>query len=157
MNNNNIVFNKMINKINESDINSEDLRKYLQLTNKNLFNKMIVKYYKLNKDYKIELKLINPNLKSDNQFDKKNTKIYKNYLLTSYCAKKICLYTNSKMKKEIYEYFLNLDYLLLNNNNNKNETNNILINDINNNMNNVKKMTINSKSYNPNSLLDVVN
>jgi len=66
MNNNNIVFNKMINKINESDINSEDLRKYLQLTNKNLFNKMIVKYYKLNKDYKIELKLINPNLKSDN-------------------------------------------------------------------------------------------
>ena len=84
-------------------IDSEILRKWLEIKNKQIFNDTIKRSYKKNVDYKTEK--IKKTLGSGGH----NLEVI---TLTQEAAKKICLSTNSKMGGQVRQYFLDLEVAL---------------------------------------------
>jgi hypothetical protein len=99
----NIIKEDYIERYNEFLIDSEILRKWLEITNRRVFNDTIKKTYKNNVDYKINK--IKKTLGSGGH----NFEII---TLTPEAAKKICLSTNSKMGSQVQQYFLDLEVAL---------------------------------------------
>jgi phage anti-repressor protein len=99
----NIIKEDYIERYNEFLIDSEILRKWLQINIKRSFNDTIKKSYKKNIDYKIEK--IKKTLGSGGH----NLEVI---TLTPEAAKKICLSTNSKMGVQVQQYFLDLEVAL---------------------------------------------
>ena len=99
----NIIKEDYIERYNEFLIDSEILRKWLQINMKRSFNDTIKKSYKKNIDYKIEK--IKKTLGSGGH----NLEVI---TLTPEAAKKICLSTNSKMGGQVQQYFLDLEVAL---------------------------------------------
>ena len=99
----NIIKEDYIERYNEFLINSEILRKWLQITNRRTFNNTIKKSYKKNIDYKIE------KIKENEGRGGHNLEII---TLTPEAAKKICLSTKSKIGSQVQQYFLDLEIAL---------------------------------------------
>ena len=99
----NIIKEDYIERYNEFLIDSEILRKWLQINMKRSFNDTIKKSYKKNIDY-----IIKKEKKSEGSGGH-NLEII---TLTPNAAKKICLSTNSKMGKPVQQYFLDLEVAL---------------------------------------------
>ena len=99
----NIIKEDYIERYNEFLIDSEILRKWLQINMKRSFNDTIKKSYKKNIDYKIDK--IKKTLGSGGH----NLEVI---TLTPEAAKKICLSTNSKMGGQVQQYFLDLEVAL---------------------------------------------
>lgn len=99
----NIIKEDYIERYNEFLIDSEILRKWLQINMKRSFNDTIKKSYKKNIDYKTEK--IKKTLGSGGH----NLEVI---TLTPEAAKKICLSTNSKMGGQVQQYFLDLEVAL---------------------------------------------
>jgi anion-transporting ArsA/GET3 family ATPase len=99
----NIIKEDYIERYNEFLIDSEILRKWLEIKNKQIFNDTIKRSYKKNIDYKIDK--IKKTLGSGGH----NLEVI---TLTPEAAKKICLSTNSKMGGQVQQYFLDLEVAL---------------------------------------------
>ena len=99
----NIIKEDYIERYNEFLIDSEILRKWLQINMKRSFNDTIKKSYKKNIDYTIDK--IKKTLGSGGH----NLEVI---TLTPEAAKKICLSTNSKMGGQVQQYFLDLEVAL---------------------------------------------
>ena len=99
----NIIKEDYIERYNEFLIDSEILRKWLDINIKRSFNDTIKKSYKKNIDYKIE------KIKKSEGSGGHNLEII---TLTPEAAKKICLSTNSKIGPLIQQYFLDLEVAL---------------------------------------------
>ena len=99
----NIIKEDYIERYNEFLIDSEILRKWLQIANRQIFNNTIKRSYKKNIDYKLE-----KGKKSDGSGGH-NLEII---TLTPEASKKICLSTNSKMGPKVQQYFLDLEVAL---------------------------------------------
>ena len=99
----NIIKEDYIERYNEFLIDSEILRKWLQIANRRIFNDTIKRSYKKNIDYKIE------KVKKSEGSGGQN---YEVITLTPEAAKKICLSTNSKMGGLVQQYFLDLEVAL---------------------------------------------
>ncbi len=99
----NIIKEDYIERYNEFLIDSEVLRKWLQIVNRRIFNDTIKRSYKKNIDYKIE------KVKKSQGSGGQN---YEVITLTPEAAKKICLSTNSKMGPQVQQYFLDLEVAL---------------------------------------------
>lgn len=99
----NIIKEDYIERYNEFLIDSEILRKWLQINIKRSFNDTIKKSYKKNVDYKIDK--VKKTLGSGGH----NLEVI---ILTPEAAKKICLSTNSKMGGQVQQYFLDLEVAL---------------------------------------------
>ena len=99
----NIIKEDYIEKYNEFLIDSEILRKWLQISMKRSFNDTIKKSYKKNIDYKIQ------KVKKSEGSGGHNLEII---TLTPEASKKICLSTNSKMGSHVQQYFLDLEVAL---------------------------------------------
>ena len=99
----NIIKEDYIERYNEFLIDSEILRKWLEIKNKQIFNDTIKRSYKKNIDYKTEK--IKKTLGSGGH----NLEVI---TLTPEAAKKICLSTNSKMGGQVQQYFLDLEVAL---------------------------------------------
>ena len=99
----NIIKEDYIERYNEFLIDSEILRKWLQINIKRSFNDTIKKSYKKNIDYKIEKVK-----KSEGSGGHNLEKI----TLTPEASKKICLSTKSKMGGQVQQYFLDLEVSL---------------------------------------------
>jgi len=99
----NIVREDYIERYTEFLIDSEILRKWLQINNRRTFNDTIKRSYKKNIDYKIEI------IKKSQGSGGQNFEVI---TLTPEAAKKICLSTNSKMGKQVQQYFLDLEVIL---------------------------------------------
>ena len=99
----NIIKEDYIERYNEFLIDSEILRKWLQINIRQQFNDTIKKSYKNNIDYKIE------KIKKTLGRGGHNLEII---TLTPEAAKKICLSTNSKMGSQVQQYFLDLEIAL---------------------------------------------
>jgi len=84
-------------------VDSEVLRKWLKIKNRRIFNDTIKRSYKKNIDYKIEKKKKTEGSGGHN---------YEMIILTPEASKKLCLSTNSKIGKEVQEYFLDLELIL---------------------------------------------
>ena len=97
------TFSCAIERYNEFLIDSEILRKWLQINIKQQFNDTIKKSYKKNIDY-----IIKKEKKSEGSGGH-NLEVI---TLTPEAAKKICLSTNSKMGKPVQQYFLDLEVAL---------------------------------------------
>ena len=84
---------------------SEVLRKYLKINSRRCFNNTIKKTYKKNIDYNIE---------KVKRSDGSGGSNFELIILTPNISKQICLYSNSKLKKEIRKLITELDnYLFL--------------------------------------------
>jgi len=99
----NIIKEDYIERYNEFLIDSEILRKWLQINIKRSFNDTIKKSYKKNIDYKIE-KVKTSEGSGGHNLEK--------ITLTPEASKKICLSTNSKMGSQVQQYFLDLEIAL---------------------------------------------
>jgi len=99
----NIIKEDYIERYNEFLIDSEILRKWLQINIKRSFNDTIKKSYKKNIDYKIE------KVKKSEGSGGHNFEII---TLTPEASKKISLSTNSKMGPQVQQYFLDLEVAL---------------------------------------------
>lgn len=99
----NIIKEDYIERYNEFLIDSEILRKWLEIANRRIFNDTIKRSYKKNIDYKIEK--VKKSLGSGGQN-------YEVITLTPEASKKICLSTNSKMGGQVQQYFLDLEVAL---------------------------------------------
>jgi hypothetical protein len=99
----NIVREDYIERYNEFLIDSETLRKWLQIINRRTFNDTIKRSYKKNIDYKIE------KIKKSQGSGGQNFEVI---TLTPEAAKKICLSTNSKIGGQVQQYFLDLEVVL---------------------------------------------
>jgi hypothetical protein len=99
----NIIHEDYIERYNEFLIDSEILRKWLQIKNRRIFNDTIKKSYKKNIDYKLEK--IKKSVGSGGQ----NFEVI---TLTPEASKKICLSTNSKIGPQIQQYFIDLEVIL---------------------------------------------
>jgi len=99
----NIIKEDYIERYNEFLIDSEILRKWLEINNKQIFNDTIKRSYKKNVDYKIE------KIKKTFGSGGHNLEVI---TLTPEAAKKICLSTNSKMGGQVQQYFLDLEVAL---------------------------------------------
>jgi hypothetical protein len=99
----NIIKEDYIERYNEFLIDSEILRKWLQINIKRSFNDTIKKSYKKNIDYKIE-KVKTSEGSGGHNLEK--------ITLTPEASKKICLSTNSKMGGQVQQYFLDLEVAL---------------------------------------------
>ena len=99
----NIIKEDYIERYNEFLIDSEILRKWLQINIKRSFNDTIKRSYKKNIDYKIE------KVKKSEGSGGHNLEII---TLTPEASKKICLSTNSKMGPFVQQYFLDLEVAL---------------------------------------------
>jgi hypothetical protein len=99
----NIIKEDYIERYNEFLIESEILRKWLEIANRRIFNDTIKRSYKKNIDYKTEK--VKKSLGSGGQN-------YEVITLTPEAAKKLCLSTNSKMGGQVQQYFLDLEVTL---------------------------------------------
>lgn len=99
----NIIKEDYIERFNEFLIDSELLRKWLNINSRDKFLVVIKKTYKKNIDYKIN------KIKKSEGSGGHN---YEQILLTPECAKKICLATKSKMGPLIRQYFLDIELAL---------------------------------------------
>lgn len=99
----NIIKEDYIERYAEFLIDSEILRKWLQINNRRKFNDTIKRSYKKNVDYKIE------KVKNSEGSGGHNLEVI---TLTPEAAKKICLSTNSKMGPLVQQYFLDLEVAL---------------------------------------------
>jgi phage anti-repressor protein len=99
----NIIKEDYIERYNEFLIDSEILRKWLQISNRQIFNNTIKRSYKKNIDY-----IIKKTKKSEGSGGH-NLEVI---TLTPEAAKKICLSTNSKMGPLVQQYFLDLEVAL---------------------------------------------
>ena len=99
----NIIKEDYIERYNEFLIDSEVLRKWLQINIKQQFNDTIKRSYKKNIDYTIK------NIKKTQGSGGHNLEVI---TLTPEAAKKICLSTNSKMGPQVQQYFLDLEVAL---------------------------------------------
>ena len=99
----NIIHEDYIERYNEFLIDSELLRKWLQIKNRRIFNDTIKKSYKKNIDYKLEK--IKKSIGSGGQ----NFEVI---TLTPEASKKICLSTNSKLGPQVQQYFIDLEVIL---------------------------------------------
>jgi hypothetical protein len=99
----NIIKEDYIERYNEFLIDSELLRKWLQINIRRKFNDTIKRSYKKNVDYKLE------KLKVSNGSGGHNLEII---TLTPEAAKKICLSTNSKFGPKVQQYFIDLELIL---------------------------------------------
>ena len=99
----NIIKEDYIERYNEFLIDSEILRKWLQIANRQIFNNTIKRSYKKNIDYIIKKG------KNSNGSGGHNLEII---TLTPEASKKICLSTNSKMGPMVQQYFLDLEVAL---------------------------------------------
>jgi phage anti-repressor protein len=99
----NIIKEDYIERYNEFLIDSEILRKWLQINNRRIFNNTIKRSYIQNNDYIIK------NIKNKEGSGGHNLEII---TLTPEAAKKICLSTNSKMGHQVQQYFLDLEVAL---------------------------------------------
>ena len=97
------TFSCAIERYNEFLIDSEILRKWLQINIKQQFNDTIKKSYKKNIDYTI---------KKEKKSEGSGGHNLEVITLTPEAAKKICLSTNSKMGKPVQQYFLDLEVAL---------------------------------------------
>lgn len=84
-------------------IDSEILRKWLDINNREDFNNTIKRSYQVNVDYKI--KTMKKSIGSGGH----NFQVI---TLTPEAAKKICLSTNSKKGKDVQQYFIDLEFAL---------------------------------------------
>lgn len=100
---NEIINENLFNKYSEFLVNSEILRKWLQLKIKKDFDAIIKKTYKINIDYKKE------NIKNADGQGGNNRIVY---MLTPETAKKICLVTRSKRGNDIRQYFIDIEVTL---------------------------------------------
>ena len=98
-----IIQEDYIDRYNEFLIDSEILRKWLQILNRQKFNDTIKRSYKINVDYKIS------KITKNSGRGGHNLEII---TLTPEAAKKICLSTNSKMGGLVQQYFLDLEVAL---------------------------------------------
>ena len=99
----NIIKEDYIERYNEFLIDSELLRKWLQINIRRKFNDTIKRSYKKNVDYKLE------KVKVSNGSGGHNFEII---TLTPEAAKKICLSTNSKFGPKVQQYFIDLELIL---------------------------------------------
>jgi hypothetical protein len=99
----NIIKEDYIERYNEFLIDSEILRKWLQIKIRRSFNDTIKKTYQKNIDYKIEKIKISGGSGGQN---------FEVITLTPETAKKICLSTNSKMGPKVQQYFLDIEVAL---------------------------------------------
>jgi hypothetical protein len=100
----NIIREDYIERYNEFLIDSEILRKWLQIKTREKLIETIKRSYKKNIDYKI--------VKKENKTEGRGGHNIKIILLTPECAKKICLSTHSKMASQVQQYFLDLEIAL---------------------------------------------
>jgi hypothetical protein len=98
-----IIKEDYIENFQEFLIDSEILRKWLQINIRQQFNDTIKKNYKLGIDYKLET------IKKSNGSGGHNFEVI---TLTPEVAKKICLSTNSKKGKDVQQYFIDLEFAL---------------------------------------------
>ena len=99
----NIIKEDYIERSNEFLIDSELLRKWLQINSRRAFNDTIKKSYKKNIDYKIE------KVKKSNGSGGHNFEVI---TLTPEASKKICLSTNSKIGPQVQQYFIDIELAL---------------------------------------------
>ena len=99
----NIIKEDYIERYNEFLIDSEILRKWLEIANRRIFNNTIKRSYKKNIDYKIE------KVKKSEGSGGQN---YEVITLTPEASKKLCLSTNSKIGGLVQQYFLDLEVSL---------------------------------------------
>lgn len=99
----NIIKEDYIERYNEFLIDSETLRKWLEIVNRRVFKDTLIRSYKKNIDY-----IIKKEKKSEGSGGH-NLEVI---TLTPNAAKKICLSTNSKMGKPVQQYFLDLEVAL---------------------------------------------
>jgi len=98
-----IIKEDYIENFHEFLIDSEILRKWLQLNIRQDFNDTIKHRYKLGIDYRLET------IKKSNGRGGHNFEVI---TLTPEVAKKICLSTNSKKGKDVQQYFIDLEFAL---------------------------------------------
>ena len=99
----NIIKEDYIERYNEFLIDSEILRKWLEIANRRIFNDTIKRSYKKNIDYTI---------KKVKKSEGSGGQNYEVITLTPEASKKICLSTNSKMGGQVQQYFLDLEVAL---------------------------------------------
>jgi hypothetical protein len=99
----NIIKEDYIERYNEFLVNSEILRKWLEITNRRVFNDTIKRSYKKNIDYTI---------KKVKKSEGSGGQNYEVIMLTPEASKKISLSTNSKMGGQVQQYFLDLEVAL---------------------------------------------
>lgn len=99
----NIIKEDYIERYNEFLIDSEILRKWLQITNRRVFNDTIKRSYGKNIDY-----IITTTKKSIGSGGQN----FEVITLTPEASKKICLSTKSKLGPKIQQYFLDLEFAL---------------------------------------------
>lgn len=99
----NIIKEDYIERYSEFLIDSELLRKWLQINNRRIFNDTIKRSYKKNVDYKLE---------KIKKFEGSGGHNLEVITLTSEAAKKICLSTNSKLGPKVQQYFIDLELIL---------------------------------------------
>jgi len=99
----NIIKEDYIERANEFLIDSEILRKWLQISTRQIFNNTIKRSYKKNVDYMIE------KIKKTDGRGGHNLEVI---TLTPEAAKKICLSTNSKIGPKVQQYFLDIELAL---------------------------------------------
>lgn len=99
----NIIHEDYIERFNEFLIDSEILRKWLQINSRRAFNDTIKKSYKKNIDYKLKKSKISNGSGGHN---------FEIITLTPEASKKICLSTNSKIGPQIQQYFIDLEVIL---------------------------------------------
>ena len=96
----NIIKEDYIERYNEFLIDSEILRKWLQITTHKEFKTTIKHSYKINVDYKLE------KIKKTEGSGGHNREVI---ILTPEAAKKICLMSKSKIGNDIRQYFIDLE------------------------------------------------
>ena len=99
----NIIKEDYIERYNEFLIDSEVLRKWLQIANRRIFNDTIKRSYKKNMDYTI---------KTVKRSEGSGGQNFEVITLTPEASKKLCLSTNSKMGKQVQQYFLDIEVAL---------------------------------------------
>ena len=99
----NIIKEDYIERYNEFLIDSEILRKWLEIANRRIFNDTIKRSYKKNIDYTIK------KVKKSKGSGGQN---YEVITLTPEASKKICLSTNSNRGGQVQQYFLDLEVAL---------------------------------------------
>jgi phage anti-repressor protein len=98
-----IIKEDYIERYNEFLIDSEILRKWLQIKNRQIFNNTIKRSYRKNIDYILITKKKTEGSGGQN---------FEVITLTSEAAKKICLSTKSKIGPEVQQYFIDLELAL---------------------------------------------
>jgi phage anti-repressor protein len=99
----NIIKEDYIERYNEFLIDSEILRNWLKINNRQIFNNTIKRSYKKNVDYIITKTKVSQGSGGHN---------FEVITLTPESSKKICLSTNSILGPQVQQYFLDLEVAL---------------------------------------------